>query len=79
MFDWNDLRHFLAVARCGSTVAAAKALNVNQSTVHRRLDELEKQLGRQLVVRQPTGYKLTELGQDIVTYAERVEEAVHQP
>jgi DNA-binding transcriptional LysR family regulator len=76
MFDWDDLRHFLAVARCGSTVAAAKALKVNQSTVHRRLDELEKRLGRQLVVRQPTGYKLTELGQDIVAYAERVEEAV---
>ena len=76
MFDWNDLRHFLAVARFGSTLAAAKALNVNQSTVHRRLDELEKRLGRQLVVRQPTGYKLTELGQDIVTYAEQVEEAV---
>lgn len=76
MFDWNDLRHFLAVARHGSTIAAAKALNVNQSTVHRRLDELEKRLGRQLVVRQPTGYKLTELGQDMVTYAERVEEAV---
>jgi len=72
MFDWNDLRHFLAVARFGSTLAAAKALNVNQSTVHRRLDELEKRLGRQLVVRQPTGYKLTELGQDLVTYAERV-------
>jgi len=76
MFDWNDLRYFLAVARFGSTLAAAKALNVNQSTVHRRLDELEKRLRRKLVVRQPTGYKLTELGQDIVTYAERVEEAV---
>src|SRR5215831_2839543 len=50
---------------------------VNQSTVHRRLDELERRLGRQLVVRQPTGYKLTELGQDLLTYAERVEETVH--
>ena len=76
MFDWNDLKHFLAVARHGSTIAAAKALNVNQSTVHRRLNELEKRLGRQLVVRQPTGYRLTELGQDIVTYAEAVEAAV---
>jgi DNA-binding transcriptional LysR family regulator len=76
MFEWNDLRYFLAVARYGSTLAAAKALNVNQSTVHRRLVELEKRLGRQLVVRQPTGYKLTELGQDMMTYAERVEEAV---
>jgi DNA-binding transcriptional LysR family regulator len=76
MFDWNDLKHFLAIARRGSTIAAAKALSVNQSTVHRRLDELEKRLGRQLVVRQPTGYKLTELGQDMVKYAQQVEEAV---
>ena len=76
MFDWNDLKHFLAVARYGSTIAAAKALNVNQSTVQRRLDELEKRVGRQLVLRQPTGYKLTELGQDMVTYAEHVERAV---
>jgi DNA-binding transcriptional LysR family regulator len=76
MFDWNDLKYFLAVVRHGSTIAAAKALNVNQSTVHRRLDELEKRLGYQLVVRQPTGYKLTELGQDMVTYAEGVEEKV---
>jgi len=76
MFDWNDLRYFLAVARFGSTLAAAKALNVNQSTVHRRLDELEKRPGRKLVARHPPGYKLTEVGQDIVAYAERVEAAV---
>src|SRR3974377_1748323 len=76
MFDWNDLKYFLAVARYGSTIAAAKALNVNQSTVQRRLDELEKRVGRQFVLRQPTGYKLTELGQDMVTYAEHVEKAV---
>jgi DNA-binding transcriptional LysR family regulator len=76
MFDWNDLKYFLAVARHGSTIAAAKALNVNQSTVHRRIGELEKRLGHQLVVRQPTGYKLTPLGQDMVTYAKGVEEKV---
>ncbi|MGH6790224.1 MAG: LysR family transcriptional regulator [Pseudolabrys sp.] len=75
MFDWNDLRHFLAVARHGSTLAAAKTLGVSQSTVHRRMDELERQIGRQLVTRNPTGYKLTELGQDLVTYAVRIEEA----
>ena len=34
MFDWNDLRYFLAVARHGSTIAAAKALRLSQSTVH---------------------------------------------
>jgi DNA-binding transcriptional LysR family regulator len=75
MFDWNDLKHFLAVARHGSTIAAAKALGVNQSTVQRRLDELEERLGRQLVARNQAGYKLTELGKDMVAHAARVEDA----
>ena len=76
MFDWNDLRHFLAVARHGSTLAAARALRVNQSTVHRRLAELERQLGCQLVNRHPTGYRLTEVGEELRSHAERVEDAV---
>ena len=74
-FDWNDLQFFLAVARHGSTLAAAKALRVSQSTVHRRLIELEKALARQIVVRQPTGYKLTEIGQALLPYAAQVETA----
>lgn len=76
MFDWNDLRYFLAVARAGSTLAAGRSLGVNQSTVHRRLHELERQLGCQLVRRHPTGYRLTELGEQIRGFAERVEGSV---
>ena len=76
MFDWSDLKYFLAVARTGSTLAAAKSLGVNQSTVHRRLQELEKRLGCQLVKRHPTGYRLTELGEQLVSHAENVEDAV---
>jgi DNA-binding transcriptional LysR family regulator len=75
-FDWNDLRYFLAVARNGSTLAAAKALRTSQSTVHRRLRELEQRLGHSLVRRHPTGYRLTELGTLVLTHAERVEAAV---
>ena len=76
MFDWNDLRYFLAVARHGSTIAAGKALGISQSTVHRRLDELERRLGRPLVTRQPAGYRLTEFGQLMLPYAERVEAGI---
>ena len=74
MFDWNDLKYFIAIARSGSTLAAARTLRLSQSTVHRRLEELEKQLGQQLVVRHPTGYRLTELGEELRSYAERVEQ-----
>ncbi len=76
MFDWNDLRHFLAVARHGSTLAAGRSLGLSQSTVQRRLIELERRIGRQLVQRHPTGYRLTEFGEEMRPYAERVEEAV---
>lgn len=76
MFDWNDLKYFLAVARHKSTIAAGKALGLSQSTVHRRLNELESRIGRKLVARQPTGYRLTEFGEALRPYAERVETAI---
>lgn len=76
MFDWDDLRHFLAVARHGSTIAAAKALDLSQSTVHRRLAELEKRIGRNLVIRHATGYRLTEFGNGLQPWAEQVEKSV---
>ncbi len=76
MFDWNDLRHFLAVARHGSTISAAKAMSLSQSTVHRRLAELEERMGRHILIRHATGYRLTEFGEELRPLAERVEEAV---
>lgn len=76
MFDWNDLRYLLAVARNGSTIAAAKSLRVSQSTVHRRIEELETRLERHIVVRHSTGYKLTEFGNQLVPLAERVETGI---
>ena len=76
MFEWGDLRYLLAVARQGSTLAAAKALGVNQSTVHRRLSELERRLGTPLAIRHPTGYRLTEFGAAILPYARSVEDAI---
>ena len=75
MFEWDDVKYFLAVARHGSTLAAAKALTVNQSTVQRRITELERKLGRELVKRQATGYRLTEFGEEMLPYAEQIERA----
>jgi len=76
MFDWNDLKYLLAVSRHGSTLAAGRALGVDQSTVQRRLVELEKKLGQPLVERQPTGYRLTDFGRDMLPYAERIGQSV---
>jgi DNA-binding transcriptional LysR family regulator len=75
MFEWDDVKYFLAVARHGSTLAAAKALKLSQSTVQRRITELERKLGRELVVRHVTGYRLTEFGEEMLPYAEQIERA----
>jgi DNA-binding transcriptional LysR family regulator len=76
VFDWDDVKHFLAVARHGSTLAASRALGVDQSTVQRRLTHLEQRLGRALVRRHPTGYRLTEFGEAMRPHAERIEQAM---
>lgn len=77
MFDRDDLKYFVAVARHGSTLAAGRALKVDQSTVQRRLAELERRIGRPLVARNSTGYRLTESGRQMLVHAERVEHAVN--
>jgi len=76
MFDWNNLRYLIAIHRSGSTLAAAKALGVNQSTVHRRLADLERRMGLALVKRHPTGYRLSALGQTLIDHVVAVEAAV---
>lgn len=76
MFDWNDLRYFLAVARGGSTLAAARALGVDATTVQRRLAELERRLGRPLFARDGRGSRLTEFGTTMLARAEQVGDAI---
>ena len=60
--DWDDLRHALAIGTAGSLAGAARALGVNHTTVLRRLDLLESQLGTRLFDRKRSGYQPTEAG-----------------
>jgi DNA-binding transcriptional LysR family regulator len=76
MFDWNDLRYFLAVARSGSTLAASRKLRVSQATVSRRITALEEALGTALFLRSPSGYALSARGQTMVPMAEAVEQEI---
>ena len=74
--EWDDLRHFLAVARAGSLAEAAHQLKTSPATVGRRVAALEAKLGARLFDRKQTGYTLTESGAAIHKKAEDVEEAV---
>ena len=73
MLDWNDLRYFLAVAREGSTLAAARTLRTSQTTVARRIAALERALGVQLFEKRQAGYALTPAGEELRGKAEQVE------
>lgn len=72
MFDWDDLNVFVAVARAGTTLAAARRLGVSQPTVVRRIAALELAAGVALFERNRTGYRLTDAGQEILPLAEQV-------
>lgn len=72
--DWDDIRYFLTVSRSGSIRSAAAQLGVNHSTVSRRINQLEKQLGVRLFDKLPTGYLITPAGEEIIDYAIQIEE-----
>ena len=73
MHDWDDLRYFLAVARHGSFSAGARALDVAQPTIGRRIRAFEKKLGTKLFDRSGAAPTLTGAGVDVLAYAERME------
>lgn len=75
MFDWNDLRAFLAVAETGSTLAAGRALRVSQTTAARRIAALEAAVGVALFERRQAGYVLTPVGEALLPRARQVEDA----
>jgi DNA-binding transcriptional LysR family regulator len=74
--DWTNLRYFLVFAGGGSLSAAAKELGTDHSTVARRIQGLEKELGLLLVDRRARAYSLTAAGQRICELGALVEIAI---
>jgi DNA-binding transcriptional LysR family regulator len=70
---WDDLRIVLAVLRSGSFSGAAAALGIEQSTVSRRVAQLESELGSLLFERHQTGLCPTQLAERLREPAERME------
>lgn len=73
--DWDNLRFFLELARTGRLSTAARRLEVDQATVSRRVQTLEKQLGRRLFNRTAAGMGLSDAGHSLVTQVEAMEAA----
>jgi DNA-binding transcriptional LysR family regulator len=73
VLDWNDIKIALSVARTGSLSSAAHLLEVDQSTVGRRLTGLEASLGTMLFKRSKRGVVLTEAGKSFIARAREIE------
>jgi DNA-binding transcriptional LysR family regulator len=76
MLEWDDLQHFLAVARTGSTLAGGKLLRVSQTTTARRVTALEEALDLTLFDRRPSGFSLTATGEALLKHAAAAEAAI---
>ncbi|MCC9624479.1 LysR family transcriptional regulator [Thalassospira sp. MA62] len=73
--DWDRFRVFLAVARQGQILGAARQLGLNHATVGRQLSALEQDLGVKLIERRTTGSELTPAGRELMGAAEAAESA----
>lgn len=75
--SWDDLRQFLAMGQARTLRAAAGALGVSHSTLMRRLETLERQIGVALYRRHSRGFTLTDEGRDLLAALGRAEEAIY--
>lgn len=66
----NDLSLFIRVVETGSFTAAADSLNVQKSTISRRIAQLEDTLGIRLIQRTTRKLKLTPEGEELFNRAQ---------
>lgn len=76
--DWNDVKVFLALAENVRLADAARKLGSSVSTVFRRLNRIEAQLGTQVFERRPEGYRLNAAGEELLNHARAIDDRFQQ-
>lgn len=74
--DWDYLRYIHAIGSTGTLQKAAQKLGVHQSTVMRRLSQIEEALGVRLFDRHREGVSLTVAGEEAMSFAEKLKNEV---
>ena len=74
--DLHLLAVFMTVAQCGGFAAAQVALNVSQSTISRKIGDLERGLGMRLCQRGRAGFHLTDKGRVVYEACEHLSTAL---
>jgi DNA-binding transcriptional LysR family regulator len=73
MSNWEDLRHFEALARLGTLSTAARVLGVEHATVARRVARLEADSGMKLIDRRGRRLRLTADGERYAAIVARMQ------
>lgn len=70
--ELRQLRYFTTIAQVGTITHAAEQLNVAQPALSRSIKKLEEELATELLIRNERGIRLTEAGEQLVTYAKDI-------
>ena len=73
--EWSDFKVLLALARAGSVAGAARLLQVDNSTVSRRLAALEEAVEAKLLIRGGREFAWTAAGRTLIEAGETMEAA----
>jgi DNA-binding transcriptional LysR family regulator len=68
-FTLRQLEYFLQVVESGTIVGASRVLHLSQSALSTSVQDLERALGAQLLIRNPRGPALTTAGERVVAQA----------
>jgi DNA-binding transcriptional LysR family regulator len=72
--NWDDITIYLVIAKMGGLKKAAKVLGIHHSSCARRINTLEHDLGIQLFDRLPSGYALTQGGEQLLRSSQQIQE-----
>lgn len=75
--EWGDLRFILAICRTGSLAGAARLLGKDHSTLFRKLNRIEEDVGVRFFERLASGYAMTDAGEIALRFGERIESEFH--
>jgi Transcriptional regulator len=78
MYNWDDLKVFTEVSKTLNLSKAGRLLDIDQTTVYRRISRLEKKIGQKLLKKTRQGYILTPWGEGLAQKCSRLKDEIKE-
>jgi DNA-binding transcriptional LysR family regulator len=76
IYNWDDLKVFIEISKTLNLSKAAKQLEIDQTTVYRRIMRFERKTGRKLLKKTGQGYVLTVWGEALARKSMGLEDEI---